>query len=1027
MFVPLTIARTRITWPTVSGEPIARPRLEASLAALEAGGLAAVMAGPGFGKTTLLTAWGVRRATPKAWYSVAEGDDEPIAFAAHVLAAIDVARGRTDAIDIDPERWRSVLDAAINGACDLPGLVLVIDDAHRIVQAAEALTYLLRYLPPTAAVVLSGRRMPAIREWALWSARGRVRCTLVAAELALTTEETAAVVAARGGAVASSEGVRRLHDRVGGWPLGVDLVARTRGSIESAGSGPEGPQSAEGDLLDDCIAQEVFDELTADEMAFLIDCSVLESLTPAVCAAVSGRDDAGRVLTRLAELGLLSKNGDAMRTHKLFHDALIRRRAERRAESAGTGDATRDIAALHRRAALALEQCGQAHDAIAHRIEAGDVDAAVSALAALPLTRNRLLTLTDRLGAVVLDLHPALRVLRGRALRRSHAYEAAKVELERAAASAARLGSGDVEAEALAEQASIYVDTLQPAKARVLLRRAYRRTPIVAIDARVRIIDLVAENCVNQGRAAAALRFRRLAGRLRTRSASSALDARILLRTGQLAAARATAEGRLAAHATASGATTGDGGEASSEPEAHREEVLVLAYIAALEGDVATAERAARQGLEAASASCSVFTEAVSYMRLGHALQLRPDASFEETVNAYARAQALAERTGVERLRVEALMGLALAYAAKGDVPRSYAFATDGLVITMNAGDLWLSAWLRLVTGIAGHLGGHPDAAGVLEAARADMAACRDVFGLSVAELWLALAGRREMPTTLAAMADRGHAFLMTRPTLFGPRTPVPETPSPDIGWRLRLQCLGPFRAWRGTDEIANKTWKREKARELFLFLLTRRGQLVQKEALMDLLWPDATPEAANRDFRVALHALSEAVDPERPKNALARCLERRGTAYCMLAEADLEVDVDEMERLIARGTQENRPELWQRAIELYRGDFLEDLPYAEWAASERDRLRGLYVGTAEKLARHAFEQGDDDGAMGMAHAIIARDRCWEEAWRIIIRVHNRQGRPALAQRAYDDCVAALDDELGLAPSPETQALAVYD
>ena len=82
------------------------------------------------------------------------------------------------------------------------------------------------------------------------------------------------------------------------------------------------------------------------------------------------------------------------------------------------------------------------------------------------------------------------------------------------------------------------------------------------------------------------------------------------------------------------------------------------------------------------------------------------------------------------------------------------------------------------------------------------------------------------------------------------------------------------------------------------------------------------------------------------------------------------------MERLIARGTQENRPELWQRAIELYRGDFLEDLPYAEWAASERDRLRGLYVGTAEKLARHAFEQGDDDGAMGMAHAIIARDRC---------------------------------------------------
>ena len=98
---------------------------------------------------------------------------------------------------------------------------------------------------------------------------------------------------------------------------------------------------------------------------------------------------------------------------------------------------------------------------------------------------------------------------------------------------------------------------------------------------------------------------------------------------------------------------------------------------------------------------------------------------------------------------------------------------------------------------------------------------------------------------------------------------------------RLRLQCLGSFRVFHdGTAPLGPGAWKREKARELFLVLMTRRNRLVQKEELMDILWPEASPQAANRDFRVALHALSDALDPDRPKHALAGCIERQGTAY---------------------------------------------------------------------------------------------------------------------------------------------------
>ena len=1017
------VARTRVRRPPISADHLDRPLLRVRLDALDRGGLGAVVAGAGYGKSSILAAWAASRPGPTAWYAVAEGDDDPEVFATHVGAAIEAALQVPVLARIDPERWRTVLDAAINAMCEHAGFALVIDDAHHLHRAespsseriCEALTYLLRYVPDTAAVVIAARRLPPIREWNAWVARGRVRVSLSSGDLALGRDEAAALLAMRHGANAEAAAVDALTARVGGWPLALDLLARSPSQPSALSSGEPAATPLEDEaaaLLHDYIANELYEDLAPEERAFLEDCSVLDAWTTDLCVAVSGRADADRMLARLATLGVVTPSGDAWRVHQVFLDFLARRR-----HLDSEGERMR-----HRRAADALASRGMRLEALPHLVGAGEVEMVEAILREVTLPRARLLVLSERLGEAALDAYPGLRVVRGRALRRGNAYEQALAELDRAAARAATLGLSGVQAEALAEAAAVYVDTVQPSRAHVLLRQAYRLVPATDVDARARTLDLIAENCVNQGRARAALRYRRWSRALLAGRRDVALDARILLRTGQLAAARATVEARLATQAAARGRAPAERPEGASA-EAHREEVLVLAYIAALEGDTAAAERAARQGIALGAASGSPFTEAVAYMRLGHALQLQPDVPFEEVVGCYARAQALGEQSGVQRVQAEALMGLALAYAARGDVPRSYAHATDGLALTVRAGDTWLSAWLRLATGIAGLAGRHPDGVAVLRAARVDMVACRDAFGTAVADLWVGLAVGEGLTRVAEELRSRGYAFLLERPTLFGPRTRIEVAPGGDATYRLRVQCLGPFRAWRGAEEVSARAWKREKARELFLVLLARRGHLQQKEALMDLLWPDATPQAANRDFRVALHALSEALDPERPKNALARCLERRGTAYALRRAPEIEIDVDEMERLVALGNQESRPDLWQRAVNLYQADFLEDLPYAEWAEAERDRLRALYVETAERLALHAFGRGDDETALHLAHAILVRDRCWEEAWRIVMRVHQRHGRAFLAVRAYEDCVAALEDELGVEPSEETRAL----
>ena len=72
-------------------------------------------------------------------------------------------------------------------------------------------------------------------------------------------------------------------------------------------------------------------------------------------------------------------------------------------------------------------------------------------------------------------------------------------------------------------------------------------------------------------------------------------------------------------------------------------------------------------------------------------------------------------------------------------------------------------------------------------------------------------------------------------------------------GYQLVVQTLGSFRAWRGSSEITADAWRRKKARQLFLYLLTMRSGKVERDQIIEALWPELGPEEAQRDFKIVL------------------------------------------------------------------------------------------------------------------------------------------------------------------------------
>ena len=81
-----------------------------------------------------------------------------------------------------------------------------------------------------------------------------------------------------------------------------------------------------------------------------------------------------------------------------------------------------------------------------------------------------------------------------------------------------------------------------------------------------------------------------------------------------------------------------------------------------------------------------------------------------------------------------------------------------------------------------------------------------------------------------------------------------------------------------------------------------------------------------------------------------------------------------------------------------------------------------MYLRGSERLAAVRLAQGQPDAALRLGEAIVARDPCWEGAYRLMMAAHAGLGNRAQALRVYQRCVEALRAELNVAPSPATEA-----
>ena len=243
----------------------------------------------------------------------------------------------------------------------------------------------------------------------------------------------------------------------------------------------------------------------------------------------------------------------------------------------------------------------------------------------------------------------------------------------------------------------------------------------------------------------------------------------------------------------------------------------------------------------------------------------------------------------------------------------------------------------------------------------------------------------------------------------------------------LVVRCFGNFEVAR--NGVAVHDWRRDKAKTLLKLLVAHNGSL-QRDVLVDLLWPELEPEPALRNLRVTLHALRRALDGPTESHATPYVL-TRGDRFQLNPGAPVWVDTYAFNTLCAlaaglwrRGHIEESWRACEAAEELYRDDYLLDDLYEEWTLIAREQLKDDYLLVVTRLADAALTLHDYERCIEYCHKILARDNAREDAYQRLMRCHSKMGRPARALRWFALCRETLRRDLNVDPSEQTVDLA---
>ena len=230
----------------------------------------------------------------------------------------------------------------------------------------------------------------------------------------------------------------------------------------------------------------------------------------------------------------------------------------------------------------------------------------------------------------------------------------------------------------------------------------------------------------------------------------------------------------------------------------------------------------------------------------------------------------------------------------------------------------------------------------------------------------------------------------------------------------LHIHLFGAFTLFDDDQPITSLNAAR--LQSLIAYLLIHRAAPQTRQQIAFLFWSDSSDAQAQTNLRQLLYRIKK-----RLPRADDYLLSDEHTVGWQTG-ANYALDLEEFEEALRAASAADGPakiNALERAAAVYAGDLLPNC-YDDWLIPVRERLAQEYVATMEQLVLLHEERRNYDAAIDHARTLLRYDPLHEASTRRLMRLLVLTGDRTAALRVYHACASALEQELGVEPSPAT-------
>jgi DNA-binding SARP family transcriptional activator len=237
----------------------------------------------------------------------------------------------------------------------------------------------------------------------------------------------------------------------------------------------------------------------------------------------------------------------------------------------------------------------------------------------------------------------------------------------------------------------------------------------------------------------------------------------------------------------------------------------------------------------------------------------------------------------------------------------------------------------------------------------------------------------------------------------------------------IRIHALGQFSMTARDEPLRSSGKQQRKPLELLQLLVSAGERGLPVEQAVEALWPDMDSDKAYNAHTSAVYRLRKLVGNE--EAILTQ--EGRVTLNPLLCF----VDAWAFQHLVEQATRrratnpEEAAQMLVRAIDTYRGAFLNDEQSGEWAMGYRERLHSKFVHAVLDVGRHHEERLNYEHALDCYQRGLERDDLIEAIYQRILVCCHELGRRAEGLAVFEQCRRRLQTLLDITPSAQTLAL----